>query len=128
MDSTNNPERMRLKHVTLANKMKSQFDKIKLADLKLPEKLDNYIDEKFIRDKSDITKDMEKLTRELKSENYVDKNKLVQNIFDDFEKQECWQSYTTLLFADLSNGESNTRIENLQEKPRPGKTSTFKIN
>jgi len=127
MESTNNPERMKLKSLTLANKMKSQFDKIKLSDLKVPEKLDNYVDEKFIRDKSDITKDMEKLTRELRNENYFDKGKLALNIFEDFEKQECWQSYTTLLFADLSNGESNARIENLQEKQRPGKTSSFKI-
>jgi hypothetical protein len=36
-----------------------------LSDLKTPDKLDNYVDEKFIRDKSEITKNMEKLTREL---------------------------------------------------------------
>jgi len=27
---------------------------------------------------------------------------LAANIFEDFEKQESWQSYTTLLFADIS--------------------------
>lgn len=33
---------------------------------------------------------------------YSDKDKLKLNIFNDFEKQESWQSYTTLLFADIN--------------------------
>ncbi len=35
-------------------------------------------------------------------EMYSDKEKLKANIFEDFEKQESWQSYTTLLFADIT--------------------------
>jgi hypothetical protein len=34
-------------------------------------------------------------------ENYNDKSKLSQNVFDDFEKQTSWQSYTTLLITDI---------------------------
>jgi len=90
---------------SLGNKLKAQFDKIKLKDLKTPDKLDNHVDEKFIRDKSGVTKEMEKLTREIRGEHYNDSNKLQKNIFEDFEKQESWQSYTTLLFADLSKKE-----------------------
>lgn len=37
-------------------------------------------------------------------ENYREKDKLKANIFEDFEKQESWQSYTTLLFADIKEG------------------------
>lgn len=33
---------------------------------------------------------------------YLNKDKLRDNIFKDFEKQESWQSYTTLLFAELN--------------------------
>jgi len=89
------------RNIPLGIKMKNQFDKIKLHDLKVPEKLADYIDEKFVRDKSDITKSMEKLTRELRHENYSDIKKLCANVYEDFEKQECWQSYTMLLFSDL---------------------------
>ena len=39
----------------------------------------------------------------LGNENYSEQGKLALNIYDDFEKQESWQSYTTLLFADLGN-------------------------
>jgi hypothetical protein len=40
-------------------------------------------------------------------ENYTDKDKLKVNIFEDFEKQESWQSYTTLLFADIRDDNDN---------------------
>jgi len=33
---------------------------------------------------------------------YSNPNKLKDNIFADFEKQESWQSYTTLLFTDIN--------------------------
>ena len=39
---------------------------------------------------------------------YSDKEKLKQNIFEDFEKQESWQSYTTLLFADINTREDKS--------------------
>jgi hypothetical protein len=34
-------------------------------------------------------------------ENYNDINKLSARVFEDFEKQTSWQSYTTLLIADI---------------------------
>ena len=55
----------RKKKFSLGNKLKAQFDKIKLKDLKTPEKLESHVEEKFIREKSEITKNMEKLTREI---------------------------------------------------------------
>jgi len=39
---------------------------------------------------------------------YSDKEKLKKNIFEDFEKQESWQSYTTLLFADINTQNDKT--------------------
>jgi len=51
--------------IPLYLKMKAQFDRVKLEDLKKPDKIDNYVDEKFIRNKSQIAKNLEKLTREL---------------------------------------------------------------
>lgn len=71
MQALDDPEYYKQKTIPLNLKMKTQFDKIKLADLKVPEKLDNYVDEKFIRDKSDITKNMEKLTRELSNQSFT---------------------------------------------------------
>jgi hypothetical protein len=38
----------------------------------------------------------------LELENYNDVNKLSANVFDDFEKQTSWQSYTTLLITDIN--------------------------
>lgn len=37
----------------------------------------------------------------LELENYNDKNKLSANVFEDFEKQTAWQSFTTLLITDI---------------------------
>jgi hypothetical protein len=50
---------------SLGVKLKAQFDRIKIKDLKTPEKLDNHVEEKFVRERSEITKNMEKLTREI---------------------------------------------------------------
>jgi len=123
------PELLKQRAIPLNSKMKSQFDRIKLADLKVPDKLANYVDEKFVRDKSEVANNMEKLLREIRNENYSDKSKLAMNVFEDFEKQESWQAYTTLLFADLAkeggdkvnDGKGGAKGETL----RPGKTSTF---
>ncbi len=50
-------------------------------------------------------------------ENYTDQDKLKKNIFQDFEKQESWQSYTTLLFADIKpNSETNEKEGNKKSK------------
>jgi hypothetical protein len=35
-------------------------------------------------------------------ENYNNANKLSMSVFDDFEKQTSWQSYTTLLVTDVN--------------------------
>ncbi len=40
-------------------------------------------------------------------ENYYDKSKLSLNVFEDFEKQTSWQSYTTLLITDISHLEKD---------------------
>jgi len=119
----------RKRKFSLGNKLKAQFDRVKLSDLKTPAKLENHVDEKFIRDKSEITKNMEKLTREIKGEQYTEKDKLALNIFEDFEKQESWQSYTTLLFADLSKIEADKKKDDeryLGGTKKIGKTSTMK--
>jgi hypothetical protein len=38
----------------------------------------------------------------LEMENYNNANKLSMSVFDDFEKQTSWQSYTTLLVTDVN--------------------------
>jgi hypothetical protein len=45
----------------------------------------------------------EKFYNFLDKENYQDKTKLSLNVFEDFEKQTSWQSYTTLLITDIKN-------------------------
>ena len=47
-------------------------------------------------------------------ENYYDPNKLSLNVFDDFEKQTSWQSYTTSLITDI--------IQNKNFGETPGQT------
>lgn len=38
-------------------------------------------------------------------ENYNDKAKLSANVFEDFENQTAWQSFTTLLITDIVGNE-----------------------
>lgn len=53
------------KRKTLSNKLKHQFEKTKITNLKNPDKLENYIEEKFVRDKGDVAKNMENIKREI---------------------------------------------------------------
>ena len=59
--------------IPLYLKMKAQFDMIRLEDLKKPDKIDKYVDDKFIRNKSQIAKNLEKLARELSKINLLRK-------------------------------------------------------
>jgi len=90
------------KKQSLPGKLKMLFHQFKIGDLNTPDKLENHVNEKFKRDKSDVTMVFAVLDEEIRGEMYSDKEKLKRNIFEDFEKQESWQSYTTLLFADIS--------------------------
>ena len=60
----------------------------------------------------------------LGNENYSEQGKLALNIYDDFEKQESWQSYTTLLFADLGN---ETK-EGVEKQDKINKIEVAKVN
>jgi len=42
---------------------------------------------------------------------YSDPQKLRSNIFRDFENQDSWQSYTTLLFADVNTADLITKAK-----------------
>jgi len=56
------------KKVSLAGKLKTQFqlmESIRIKELNTPDKLENHVQEKFKRDKSDITKMMASLDEEL---------------------------------------------------------------
>jgi len=45
-------------------------------------------------------------------EKFTDSQKLAMNIFDDFGKQDSWQSYTTLLVADAEvNKDKKEKLE-----------------
>jgi hypothetical protein len=87
------------------------FTSVNITQLKTPDKIENHVNEKFRREKNEITKAAVILDEELSNifyfykigrEMYLNKDKLRDNIFKDFEKQESWQSYTTLLFAELN--------------------------
>jgi len=58
-------------------------------------------------------------------ENYADINKLSARVFEDFEKQTSWQSYTTLLIADIKDEKKDKlrqeRMDKLKEKPKEDK-------
>jgi deoxyhypusine synthase len=87
----------------------------------MPDQMESIVDNKFVRDKSYITQEMSRLQDQisnidlnnkninfiyfifLEKENYYDKEKLSVNVFDDFEKQTSWQSFTTLLITDIAN-------------------------
>lgn len=85
----------------LAYKIKHQFNSIKIKNLIEPEKLIESSQDKFVRNKCDYTLEFQNLNREIEKERFADNKKLALNIFDDFGKQEAWQSYTTLLFAEF---------------------------
>jgi len=53
------------KKLSLAGKLKTQFDQVKISDLNTPDKLENHVTEKFKRDKSGITKLMADLDEEI---------------------------------------------------------------
>jgi len=62
-------------------------------------------------------------------ENYNDKKKLSLNVFDDFEKQTSWQSYTTLLITDIDNlneGKKETNIGMTSAMTKLAQTKTIK--
>ena len=76
----------------------------------------NNSDNLYIRDKSVITVGFDKLennisiyNHKLEKEIYYDKQKLSDNVFEDFEKQTSWQSYTTLLITDILTDRSNAK-------------------
>jgi hypothetical protein len=50
---------------TLSNVMRKHFEKIKINDLKNPSKLENHVEEKFVRDKSKLSMVAENLNREI---------------------------------------------------------------
>lgn len=92
----------------LSNTLQKQFEKTKI-NLPNPDKVENYRGEKFVREKSEIAKLIGNLNNQiskktlfnfLEYEKINDKTKLASSIIEDIEKQESWQSYTTLLFAD----------------------------
>ena len=58
----------RRNRISLAAKLKTQFqytESIRIKELNRPDKLDNYVEEKFKRDKSDITNIMANLENEI---------------------------------------------------------------
>lgn len=98
---------------TLSNKLKCQFEKTRIKNLNNPDKLEDYNDNKFIRGKGTVSKNMDYIKREIRKnykiiilvkEKMKDKGMLAANIIEDFSKQDSWQSYTTLLFADVNVG------------------------
>jgi len=100
------------KKMSLSNKLKTQFANKKISQMDTPDKLEDYVVEKFKREKSELTKEMANLYDEISinikinfitgGEGYTDKENLKRNIIQDFEKQESWQSYYTLLFSDIN--------------------------
>jgi len=115
MELKNKEEKINIddrKKMSLSNKLKTQFANKKISQMDTPDKLEDYVVEKFKREKSELTKEMANLYDEISinikinfitgGEGYMDKENLKRNIIQDFEKQESWQSYSTLLFADIN--------------------------
>jgi len=96
---------------TLSRVLKANFDKNKIKDLDMPSKPEGFIDNKFVRDKTGITLGMSNLQNQIYMEIKNDKKKLSACVFDDFEKQTSWQSYTTLLITDIVNDNPNEKRE-----------------
>lgn len=59
-------------------------------------------------------------------ENYHDNDKLTMNVFEDFEKQTSWQSFTTLLITDIGNFSEDSKLQAQRKKTigSPGKTKS----
>lgn len=94
--------------MSLSINMKKSFNDIRIKNLNTPDLIDDYVEEKFQREKNDVAITMKNLNFQIskllniESENYKDNNKLAMDVFEDFERQESWLSYSTLLFADVN--------------------------
>ena len=64
-------------------------------------KLDQY--GSFNNHRSNLTKKMEELNRELVKDKIVQRNYKFNHYQKDYEKQEAWQMYSTLLFSDIKD-------------------------
>ena len=53
------------KKLSLAWKLKNQFQKSRISALKMPDNLENHVTETFIRDKSELSKVMASLDNEI---------------------------------------------------------------
>ncbi len=105
----------KLDKIPLQKKLKANFLKYKINNIKARE--NNAIsDNLFIRDKSQITIGMDQLQNKIKLENYHDKKKLAASVFEDFEKQTSWQSYTTLLITDIMGDKQAKLGETFKQK------------
>ena len=61
---SNSKERRKSQHkISISDMMKKEFKKVNIQLIN-PESLDNYHEEKFVKEKSDITKNMEKIKDE----------------------------------------------------------------
>lgn len=102
------------KPVGLSIRIKTNFEKNKIKNLENPNNQEPFNENRFVRDKGAITQGMTRLREQIRNkiklfnfikyleeENYYDKQKLTLNVFEDFEKQTSWQSYTTLLITDI---------------------------
>ncbi len=65
------------KKLSLAGKFNTQFNQTKINNLNTPDKLENHVQEKFKREKSEITKIMAGLDEEIsKTNNYIIKYRM----------------------------------------------------
>jgi hypothetical protein len=94
--------------ITLGKMLRTNFEKNKIKNLESHVNQESIGDNRFKRDKSATTQGMNKLKEKINQENYNDAEKLSRKVFEDFEKQTSWQSYTTLLITDIVNdGQAN---------------------
>lgn len=88
---------------TLAYKLQKIFKKKKINDLNTADKIDSYLNERFIREQNKNTKETADLLDEIRREILNDPDKLKENIYNDLEKLDSWQAYATILFANIRN-------------------------
>lgn len=101
--------------ISLNYLIKEQFNLLKIENLKEPEKIMECSQDRFVRDKNDYVLEIQHLNRNIEKEVLDDKDKIARNIFDDIEKQEAWQSYTTLLFANLKSDQQYSFHNEIKE-------------
>jgi hypothetical protein len=104
-----------MNEISYQERVIQRFASIALKDFEKTSNDDNKSElfTSFNYNRSPMTKKMEELNRDLVNDKIMEKNFKFSHYYKDYEQQEAWQMYSTLLFAEVKD---EYRYENPEEK------------